>query len=212
MIGIDFDNTIVCYDRLFHRLALEQGLIDQHTPANKTAVRDALRLAGREADWTRMQGVAYGPRLNEARPFPGVMAFLLACRRRAIPVRIISHKTAVPISGPAFDLHRAALRWLESRGFLRSELTGLRRQDVFFEPTKHAKLQRIAFTGCETFIDDLPEFLAEPAFPRSVRRVLFDPTGQAAAPPGTVSVQSWDQLIAFLPALAQHDALPQVSV
>ena len=25
VVGLDFDNTIVCYDRLFHRLARERG-------------------------------------------------------------------------------------------------------------------------------------------------------------------------------------------
>ena len=34
-VGIDFDNTIVCYDRLFRRLAVERGLIDAGVPAAK---------------------------------------------------------------------------------------------------------------------------------------------------------------------------------
>ena len=49
-IGIDFDNTIVCYDDVFHEVAREQGLIPNDLPANKGAVRDHLRAIGREDD------------------------------------------------------------------------------------------------------------------------------------------------------------------
>jgi len=42
-IGIDFDNTIVSYDTLFHRVALERGLIPISVPANKISVREYLR-------------------------------------------------------------------------------------------------------------------------------------------------------------------------
>ena len=65
-IGIDFDNTIVCYDEIFHRLAVERGLIGPDAPRGKSMVRDALRRSGREAEWTRLQGEAYGPRIGEA--------------------------------------------------------------------------------------------------------------------------------------------------
>ena len=52
-IGVDFDNTIVCYDRLFHRLARERGLIPETVPQTKGAVRDYLRSIDREDDWTK---------------------------------------------------------------------------------------------------------------------------------------------------------------
>ncbi len=38
LVGLDFDNTIVCYDRLFHRLASERGFITEAVPATKGAV------------------------------------------------------------------------------------------------------------------------------------------------------------------------------
>src|SRR5881392_3621645 len=72
LVGLDFDNTIVCYDRLFHRLATERGLLPHGVAENKGAVRDYLRSIGREDDWTEMQGVGYGPRISDAEPFPGV--------------------------------------------------------------------------------------------------------------------------------------------
>ena len=35
LLGLDFDNTLVRYDKLFHKLALEKNLIEQEIPANK---------------------------------------------------------------------------------------------------------------------------------------------------------------------------------
>ena len=36
-IGIDFDNTIACYDGVFHQAALERGLIPPILPTTRTA-------------------------------------------------------------------------------------------------------------------------------------------------------------------------------
>ena len=35
VLGIDFDNTIIKYDELFHRIAYEKGLIPQDIPIQK---------------------------------------------------------------------------------------------------------------------------------------------------------------------------------
>ncbi|MGA2556377.1 MAG: aminoglycoside phosphotransferase family protein [Verrucomicrobiota bacterium] len=174
MIGVDFDNTIVCYDALFHRVARERGLAPADLPVNKSEVRNHLRRIGREEVWTEMQGDVYGARMAEAAPYPGVMEFFLACRRVGIPTRIISHKTRHPFLGERHDLHQAALQWLEQQGFFDPGKIGLARSEVFLELTKEAKMERIAQCGCTTFIDDLPEVLGEPGFPK-IERVLFDP-------------------------------------
>jgi len=68
IIGIDFDNTIVCYDRLFHKLALKRGLIPKSCPRVKEKIRDFLRKSGKEGDWTELQGRAYGPDILKAKP------------------------------------------------------------------------------------------------------------------------------------------------
>jgi len=190
-LGVDFDNTIVGYDALFHRVAREWGCIPDDLPANKSEVRNHLRRVGQEDVWTRMQGVVYGARMAEAAPSPGVREFFLGCRRRGIPVFIISHKTRHPFVGEPHDLHAAALSWLERQGFFAGDEIGLPRERVFFELTKEAKLARIGECGCTHFVDDLPEFLAEAAFPACVQRVLFDPNGLYAAESRFVRVGSW---------------------
>jgi hypothetical protein len=192
-LGIDFDNTIVCYDALFHRVAGEGGWIPADLPANKSDVRNHLRQAGREDVWTRLQGEVYGARMTEAMPYPGVIEFLVQCRRAQVRVFIISHKTRRPFLGDPHDLHQAALDWLEQHGAFDPDRLGLGRDQVFFELTKAAKLERIGRCGCTHFIDDLPEFLAEPDFPPDVQRILFDPNGQYPAETRFVRLPNWQQ-------------------
>ncbi|NDC63388.1 MAG: hypothetical protein EBZ59_05240, partial [Planctomycetia bacterium] len=104
MIGIDFDNTIVCYDGVFGRLAVEQGLVPPAAATSKTAIRDHLRALGREDRWTELQGAIYGPRMMDAPPFPGVLEFFAACRAAGTPVAIVSHRTRFPYLGERHDL------------------------------------------------------------------------------------------------------------
>ncbi len=190
-LGVDFDNTIVCYDQLLHRVAREQGLIPGTVPVNKQAVRDSLRHCGREDEWTELQGYVYGPRLCDAEPFPGVLEFFRQVVDAGVEVCIISHKSRHPYRGLPYDLHNAALCWLEQHGFFSPAGIGLPRQNVYLEPTKTAKLERIAKVVCTHFVDDLPELLAEPAFPAGVVRMLFDPTGAHAGADEFVRLSNW---------------------
>jgi hypothetical protein len=192
-VGVDFDNTMVCYDNLFHRVAVEQKLIPAALPPTKGSVRDYLRKIDREDEWTKLQGYVYGARMNEADAFPGVMDCLAKCRERGIEVFIISHKTKSPYLGPHYDLHQSARDWLQTHGFYDPARTRVTPGHVFFELTKEAKLKRIGDAGCSVFLDDLPEFLAEPAFPPDVQRVLFDPAGACAGDPQYRKVKSWGE-------------------
>lgn len=192
-IGLDFDNTIVSYDALFHRVALDQGEIPPGLPANKVAVRDHLRRAGREPVWTEMQGTVYGARMDEAAAYPGVVECLRWLRSRAVPVAIMSHKTRHPFLGPAYDLHAAARAWVDHH-LVDSEGPLVDPAHVYFEVTKEQKLDRVGEWGATHFVDDLPEILLHPAFPRDARPLLFDPDGHHAALDTVPSVSSWTVL------------------
>ncbi len=190
-VGVDFDNTIVSYDALFHAVCRERGLIPPEVPARKGAVRDYLRRVGREADWTEIQGYVYGARMAEAQAFAGVREFFRVARAGGATLTIISHKTRSPYLGQAYDLHRAAWDWLEEQGFFDPQRLGLPRERVHFELTKAAKLERIAQCGCTHFIDDLPEFLLEPGFPAGTQRLLFDPNNAQPDSPAYRRVSAW---------------------
>ena len=92
-IGVDFDNTIVSYDKVFHKVALEQSLIKSNLNISKIAVRDYLRDKGQNNIWTELQGYVYGERMLDADIFPGFINFLNFSSKNSIGVLIISHKT-----------------------------------------------------------------------------------------------------------------------
>ena len=188
-IGVDFDNTIVRYDELFHRLALEEELIPGSLRADKTTIRDHLRAVNREDRWTAMQAIVYGKRMSDAAAFPGVFEFFKGCARKNVRVSIISHRTRQPIVGEPFDLHAAAFGWLQMNGVVGP----VPAERIFFEETRAAKVARVRQEGCTHFIDDLPEFLAEPLLP-ALERILFDPAGTARAEPGMKIASSWDEI------------------
>ena len=191
-VGIDFDNTIVCYDRLFHKVCFEAGLIPQEIPQGKSAVRDYLRQQGREDDWTEIQGVVYGPRIVEANPFDGVQEFIRQALADGHQVSIISHKTKYPYRGEKHDLHAAARSFLSEHGFVCDGM--LTEESVHLQPTKEDKARCIAELGCNWFIDDLPEFLEMVTQPSSIQRVLFDPNQVHATDERWRKVEGWNEI------------------
>jgi len=179
-IGIDFDNTIACYDGVFHAAALERQLIPTDLPSDKTSVRDHLRSLGRDADFTELQGYVYGSRMQLVNVFPGFVETLRTLRAKGHDVFIVSHKTRTPFAGPAYDLHAAAREFLNVRAIVGDNDGQIPAQNVFFELTKEEKVARIAALGCDVFVDDLPEILAMDGYPAGLRAILFDPDNHYA--------------------------------
>lgn len=191
IIGLDFDNTIVNYDGVFHRVAVEKGLVPPETPVSKNAVRDTLRARDAEDAWTELQGYVYGCRMRDADCFPGVLDCLAACRTQGAFLYIVSHKTRTPYLGPAYDLHQAARDFLHEKGLLIPDATGLSPDRVFFELTKAEKNKRVETLKCDFFLDDLPEILAAPDFPKQTRPVLFDPARHHTDEARFQRVETW---------------------
>jgi hypothetical protein len=206
-IGLDLDGTIVVYDDVFHKHAVERFGLPSRVPPEKTAVRDWLRAnAAGESGWIELQRIVYGLRILEATPAPGVEAFLSACRDAGIDVSIISHKTRLSVAAPPVDLHAAALEWLDRHGFFAEHGFGLDRDRVFFEPTRSAKLERIAAEECVLFVDDLEEVFAEPAFPPSVERWLYSSVDRARPIDGITVFSDWTVLSRRLRELTEAHA------
>lgn len=179
-IGIDFDNTIACYDGVFHAAALERGLIPADLGRDKNSVRDHLNGGGRKDDFTELQGYVYGARMDLVSPYPGFAAFVTAARGAGHDLFIVSHKTKHPILGPKHDMHAAARGFLTDRGLMGAGPGQIARDRVFFELTKEEKVARAHALACEVFVDDLPEILGMSGFPDGMRKVLFDPENQFA--------------------------------
>ena len=200
VIGIDLDNTLACYDALFHRVACEEGLISSSLPKSKEQVRDAIRrLPDGETRWTRLQAMVYGPRIDGAVLFEGIGAFLRHCTDAGARVRIVSHKTHhAALDGTSVDLRESALGWMTAQGFFDPSCFALSRDEVFFESTRAEKIGRIRSLRCTHFIDDLIEVFAEAAFPADTEKFLFAPHGAPVPPPDICVFGSWREIETFL--------------
>ncbi|CAN5885478.1 hypothetical protein BH11PSE3_BH11PSE3_04100 [soil metagenome] len=180
-VGIDLDNTLICYDQAFARVGKEEGLLPAAFDGNKVEVKRAL-LAERPDGylWERLQGLVYGRRIDAARMFEGVTVFLEACRARGNDVMIVSHKTERAHHDPLMtDLRVAALQWMESNRFFNARGLALGRDSVHFEGTRDEKVRRIRALECDVFVDDLAEVLGHAEMPASCRKILFGSDPQA---------------------------------
>jgi hypothetical protein len=173
LIGIDLDNTIACYDDAFLALAREMELVPRDFRGGKKAVRDAVRAGAGEVAWQQLQARLYGREIWRAQLAAGIDALLQRAQRQKIAVAVISHKTQFSCYDAATDLRVAATGWMQERGLFDPDGMGVRPENVFFEETRHAKIERIRALGCTHFIDDLDEVFNEPAFPSHVGSFLY---------------------------------------
>jgi hypothetical protein len=185
LVGVDFDNTIVSYDALLHRLAVERGLVSADLLATKRSVKAALS----PEDWVVLQGAAYGERIGDATAFPGAVEFFRHARERGVECAIVSHKTERPLAGPDTDLRAAALGWMHAARIVGELLSEDR---VYFGATPPEKAEHVRRLGCTHFVDDHVDFLTEFGFPDGMVRILFDPAAeQAHVPAGLERACSW---------------------
>jgi len=196
VLGLDFDNTIIKYDELFHRIAFEKNLIPVDFPKEKNKVRNYLREKNIEDEWTIIQGDVYGGRIKEAIPFEGMLETLEKLRIKKIPINIISHKTRVPYLGPKIDLHAAAINWMKINHFFDQYGLNFTSPQIYFEETKEEKIDRIMANGCTHYVDDLPEILE--MIPNGIKKILFSPNHSQKFSEKWTVINSWKELPAIL--------------
>ncbi len=199
-IGIDFDNTIVSYDKVFYCVALEQALIPESLSESKVAVRDYLRSKDQNNIWTELQGYVYGKRMLDADIFKGFFDFLAFAKENRIHLSIISHKTVYPYEGEKFNLHNAAREFI-SRRLLKGKSDVISDRNIFFELTQKDKVLRVEKEKCDYFIDDLPEIFILEDFPHSTIKCLFDPDDGIQDFKADFKFSEWEDIVLHL----QHD-------
>jgi hypothetical protein len=175
-IGVDFDNTLVSYDRAFALVGREEGLLPRDFAGGKEATKR--RLYHERPDgylWERLQGLVYGRRIDRAELYDGVAEFFRLCRDHdGCRVFIVSHKTVLAHHDPLnTNLRDSALDWMKQQGFFDKTGFGLDAGQVFFEETRDAKVRRVGELACQIFIDDLPEVLGHAGMPAACRKILF---------------------------------------
>ena len=173
IFGFDLDNTIVCYDKLFKKVALEEELIPNNLYPFKDSIKNYLINNNKEKEWTMLQGKVYGARVFEAEVYEGIKEVFKLLTSRNISIYIISHRTKYPFLGEKINLHKSALSWLENKNFFNDTLINLSKKNVFFEESKDKKIKRIINLNCNFYIDDLIEILEK--LPNKINKFLFSP-------------------------------------
>ncbi len=199
IIGVDFDNTIVSYDDIFYNEALQQDLINTNVKKYKKDIRDRIRqLPEGENEWQRLQDIGYGPKMEEAKLIDGVFTFFELCQLYKIKVNIVSHKTKyTELDGTKINLRAVALEWMRNKKFFNSEGLGLSQENIYFESTRHEKIERIISLMCTHFIDDLEETFLESFFPQNIEKIIYSPFKQNLNLQGVRVVTSWKEIIDY---------------
>lgn len=192
IIGLDFDNTIACYDQAIARFAREMFALPAEIRPTKLGLRDYLRAVGREPEWTAFQGHLYGPGMEYAEPFPGAVDTIAALLDAGHTALIISHRSKHPYAGPKHDLHASARSWMTGK-LVRGGRQLFDESQIFLNEHLADKVAMIGKLKCDVFLDDLSEVLGHADFPAGTKRLWFSsktpPAGSAM-----IQVQHWNEV------------------
>ena len=195
IVGLDFDNTLITYDFLFKDLAVKKGLIASNFPEDKKLIRKYLKETGNEELFITLQAEVYGLNIKDAEPSPHMLSALKLLKSMGAKIIIVSHKTKVPYSGPAYDLRKGALEWMSKNEFFSKPGLWLERKNIIFEETKEEKIQQIIRQQCSIYIDDLTSILEN--LPDTMMRIHYLPQGHPHWSGGP-TLQCWSKLISII--------------
>lgn len=166
LIGIDFDNTIACYDKVFQQVAKNQQIVDKNWFGKKTELKNLILKSKKgEELWMKIQGMVYGQYMKNADIMDGFESFLTASKILNVDICIISHKTKYGhFDKKKIDLRKEALKWIKKNKILDAK-------KVFFANTREEKISLINDLNCDIFIDDLIEVLDHKNLNKNIKRI-----------------------------------------
>ena len=192
IVGLDFDNTLIDYDLIFYKTALDYKFIPEHLEKSKISVRNYLVSKGLEKKFTFLQGEVYGSQIKFANKAEGVLNALKKLKDKGYLLFIVSHKTKYPISGSKYDLHQNSLDWLENNEFMCNKGLDIKRENIFFEPTKEKKIDRISQINCQYFIDDLSDILK--MIKKDIIKIHYNKYQKFIKDNNIYSIKNWREL------------------
>ena len=172
-IGIDLDNTLIYYDRLFKELAISSGLVPQNWIGDKAKIRNYIRESPNgEHRWQQLQGYVYGEAIENADAFSGAVRFLWRAKHKGHKIFIVSHKTKFAHHDLSVNLREQALKWLANNKIYGASTCNLV-DNVFFLPTKEKKIEKFNGLKLDLIIDDLVEIIEHPFLDKHINAILF---------------------------------------
>ncbi len=202
-IGVDLDNTLIDYSKLFTSVGREMGVLPVEFEGDKQAVRDWLRQmeeTGEQA-WQRLQAEVYGRAILSAPMYEGALTFIEHSLSLGYEVMIISHKTpyAAQDLQKRFHLQKQAMKWIEQQLNVGCQGVFQWQKNVFFLETRAAKVSQISTCGCDIFIDDLLAVLQDAQFPQTTQKYWFSPANEYSELPKEIKrLSSWQAALSLL--------------
>jgi hypothetical protein len=167
--GFDLDNTIIDYGISVEKYCLSAKIPKQEKITNlRSYLRriDPSDLKWQEAQsWIYIDGLQYA-KLNEG--LEDLCAYLLS---KNIGVFIVSHKTnKTQDRFGGRDLFSPAVNWIQHSNI--KNFFDIN-ENIYFMPTRDAKIQKIEQLDLDWFVDDLLEVLLDKNFPPHTTKYLL---------------------------------------
>jgi hypothetical protein len=167
--GFDLDNTIIDYGISVEKYCLNAKIPKQEKITNlRSYLRriDPSDLKWQEAQsWIYIDGLQYA-KLNEG--LEDLCAYLLS---KNIGVFIVSHKTnKTQDRFGGRDLFSPAVNWIQHSNI--KNFFDIN-ENIYFMPTRDAKIQKIEQLDLDWFVDDLLEVLLDKNFPPHTTKYLL---------------------------------------
>ena len=171
-LGIDLDNTIICYDRLIYNIAKKKfpKLNLKNEKISKKDIKNEIIKSYGNEQRTKLQGIIYGKKILNSNLFDGFYQTIEELKND-FELFIISHKTKYPALGEKVNLRDSAKRFLKKHkiSFCKNEL--IKKKNIHFADTKNKKIDIISRNQIDIFIDDLDEILK--LLPKNVLKIHF---------------------------------------
>ena len=200
-IGVDFDNTIACYDVVFLKVTHDMGYLLDQLDLTKLQVKQCiLELNEGELLWQKIQGQVYGKYMHQATIYPGFIEFLWLSKLHGDEIYIVSHKSEYGhFDQGKTNLRNAAQTWIKEnlvKGTFGKAFS--ESNQIYFEPTREDKINRINEIECDIFIDDLQEVFDENNFPERTEKILFTPNRSIELPIANKQFDTWHNIKEYI--------------
>lgn len=167
--GFDLDNTIIDY-----RISVEKYCLNAKIPKQETitSLRSYLRqIDPSDSKWQEAQSWIYIDGLKFAKLNKGIEDLCVYLLSKNISVFIVSHKTnKTQDRFGGRDLFSPVVNWIQYsniKNFFNIN------ENIYFMPTRDAKIQKIEQLDLNWFVDDLLEVLLDKNFPPHTTKYLL---------------------------------------
>ena len=167
--GFDLDNTIIDYG-----ISVEKYCLNAKIPKQEkiTSLRSYLRqIDPSDSKWQEAQSWIYIDGLEFAKLNKGIEDLCVYLLNKKINVFIVSHKTnKTQDRFGGRDLLSPAVNWIQHSNI--KNFFDIN-ENIYFMPTRDAKIQKIEQLDLNWFVDDLLEVLLDKNFPPHTTKYLL---------------------------------------